>query len=362
MISPSASIAPAQNWAVPPNGRNAPRDTAPVVLISHRVEEPATDEVLEWLLHLGVPVMRLNGEDFATDLPFRIELRSGAETEAPGVEVEVDGVSLAKTPAFWLRRWHSRTTLEYLRSGAGEVQLRGRLYEFLHGEITALREGVRLSMPDAFRITDTDQLFVNKLRMLSLAGRCGLCVPPTLVTNSRAELLEFMARHGELITKPIGEALVIPSDEGMYGLFTEIVTPARAAELPERFFPSLFQPRLDKTFEVRVFVLGDELWGMATFSQDDASTRVDFRRVAGSSFNRQVPYAVPEREREPILAFMAAAGLTTGSIDMIRSPDGTLWFLEVNPVGQFSMVSHPCNYHLEKRIAERLARESGYDV
>ena len=29
-------------------------------------------------------------------------------------------------------------------------------------------------------------------------------------------------------------------------------------------------------------------------------------------------------------------------------------FLEVNPVGQFGMVSLPCNYQLEKRIAQYL--------
>jgi hypothetical protein len=31
-----------------------------------------------------------------------------------------------------------------------------------------------------------------------------------------------------------------------------------------------------------------------------------------------------------------------------------LVFLEINPVGQFGMVSHPCNYYLEKRIAQNL--------
>jgi D-alanine-D-alanine ligase-like ATP-grasp enzyme len=46
--------------------------------------------------------------------------------------------------------------------------------------------------------------------------------------------------------------------------------------------------------------------------------------------------------------------LNCGSIDMIVTPKNEYVFLEVNPVGQFGMVSYPCNYNLEKKIAEYL--------
>jgi glutathione synthase/RimK-type ligase-like ATP-grasp enzyme len=51
---------------------------------------------------------------------------------------------------------------------------------------------------------------------------------------------------------------------------------------------------------------------------------------------------------------MADLGLETGSIDLIRTPDGRTVFLEINPVGQFGMISHPCNYNLERVVAEHL--------
>jgi hypothetical protein len=41
----------------------------------------------------------------------------------------------------------------------------------------------------------------------------------------------------------------------------------------------------------------------------------------------------------------------------LQTPDGREVFLEVNPVGQFGMVSAPCNYHLEKKVAELLIRK-----
>ena len=46
--------------------------------------------------------------------------------------------------------------------------------------------------------------------------------------------------------------------------------------------------------------------------------------------------------------------LNTGSIDFIKTKQGRFVFLEVNPVGQYGMTSYPCNYHLDKKIAEYL--------
>jgi D-alanine-D-alanine ligase-like ATP-grasp enzyme len=43
--------------------------------------------------------------------------------------------------------------------------------------------------------------------------------------------------------------------------------------------------------------------------------------------------------------------LVSGSFDIIVTKTGEYIFLEVNPIGQFSQVSIPCNYYLEKRIA-----------
>lgn len=51
---------------------------------------------------------------------------------------------------------------------------------------------------------------------------------------------------------------------------------------------------------------------------------------------------------------MKKMNLDTGSIDMIVTPELEYVFLEVNPVGQYDMVSVPCNYHLHSKIAKIL--------
>jgi hypothetical protein len=43
---------------------------------------------------------------------------------------------------------------------------------------------------------------------------------------------------------------------------------------------------------------------------------------------------------------------------MIVTPEKKYVFLEVNPIGQFNQVSIPCNYFLEKKIADYLLHEN----
>ena len=57
---------------------------------------------------------------------------------------------------------------------------------------------------------------------------------------------------------------------------------------------------------------------------------------------------------------MQGLELETGSLDLLVTPDGREVFLEVNPVGQLGMVSHPCNYQLERKIAQLLLRKEDH--
>jgi glutathione synthase/RimK-type ligase-like ATP-grasp enzyme len=55
---------------------------------------------------------------------------------------------------------------------------------------------------------------------------------------------------------------------------------------------------------------------------------------------------------------MSILKLNTGSVDLIFSEeDNKYYFLEVNPMGQFGMVSKPCNYYLEKEMAQYLTKK-----
>lgn len=94
---------------------------------------------------------------------------------------------------------------------------------------------------------------------------------------------------------------------------------------------------------------------MAIFSQMEETAAVDFRANENKSKVRKVPFLLPKQQEEKLHQLMQSLGLNTGSIDIIQAKDGDFYFLEVNPAGQIGMTSIPCNYYLEKHIAEFLA-------
>jgi glutathione synthase/RimK-type ligase-like ATP-grasp enzyme len=94
---------------------------------------------------------------------------------------------------------------------------------------------------------------------------------------------------------------------------------------------------------------------MAIFSQKNKKTKIDFRNYDDELPNRNVPYQLPKSVEGKLIQMLDFLDYTTGSIDLIKTKSGDYVFLEINPVGQFGMVSYPCNYYLEEKIAIHLS-------
>ena len=116
-------------------------------------------------------------------------------------------------------------------------------------------------------------------------------------------------------------------------------------------FPTKLQSKIDKKFELRIFYIDDVFFSMAIFSQSDNKTTVDFRNYNFKKSNRNVPYKLPINIESSLRNLVKELNLKTCSIDMLVSKDEDYYFLEINPVGQFGMVSKPCNYYLEEQMS-----------
>ena len=95
---------------------------------------------------------------------------------------------------------------------------------------------------------------------------------------------------------------------------------------------------------------------MAIFSQNDEQTKVDFRKYNLKIPNRFIPFSLPSIVLQKLKKLMDTLKLSTGSIDLVVDINDVYYFLEVNPVGQFGMVSSPCNYNIEKKLVNTLLR------
>lgn len=323
-----------------------------ILVLSQEDYEPTTEQVIEWIEHLGGDCVRLNGEDLTGGGAFALRWEAGrcdSRVRAGGREFGLEEVGVV-----WLRRWHQYTGL---RPAGLDPALAGAVETHLMREVQAATLGLHAALSHAEWLTHPSELRLPKLLALQLAARAGLQVPATLLTSDVSAARAFCARYGRVITKAVGEADSFLHDGAAWGMYTAEVDPGTLGEPGATMFPSLLQERLDKAYELRVFYLDGRCHPMAIFSQSQAQTATDFRRYDPARPSRTVPYRLPAEVEDAVHAFMALAGLSTGSLDFVKTPDGRHVFLEVNPAGQLGMVSAPCNYDLEKKVAEYLVRK-----
>lgn len=188
----------------------------------------------------------------------------------------------------------------------------------------------------------------NKLVNLLMASELGLTIPNSVICQNK-EIITKELQEQILITKAIGETLHFYSDLASIMAYTEEIT-----QLENFTFPSLFQEKLDKKLDIRTFFLNDYFYSMAIFSQNDTKTQTDFRNYNHLRPNRSVPFKLPLDIEQKLSTLAEKIGINSGSFDIVLTKNNEYVFLEVNPVGQFGMVSIPCNYELEYLIADYL--------
>lgn len=201
---------------------------------------------------------------------------------------------------------------------------------------------------------------VPKVYILSIASKIGLKVPNSIVTNSRVELLNFVKNYTYTICKPILNAFTYKPNQGndIYYFYNSKVEYAQYCHSNSFAFPLLVQEYVNKLFEIRAFVIENQIYSYAIFSQLDPQTESDFRNYNYSSINRIVPYKLPDDICNKIFKLFEYFGYNTGSIDIIMSNNNEYIFLETNPVGQFGMFSELCNTNLPFIIAKHLVENA----
>lgn len=328
-----------------------------MVLLISKDLEPSTDKVIDWLRYMGTPFRRMNGSDLLDAAHAPTIQVSGSQTDMHFNGELPD--ALSDITAVWYRR--DGTKAPDTRPIAS-LQTTGYYADIVHHlsqENAIAKKALFALLATNTRILGNfNRSSVNKIEVLITAQQLGLDVPATLITRSKKELQAFFDTHGPVITKALWESpgITIKQEKTIhYTSYTEEITPDVLADVPETFFYSLFQEKLEKELDLRVFYLNGVCYAMAIFSQMDQQTKVDFRKYTN---NRNVPYLLPENVRLLIIQLMQLMQLNTGSLDFVKTRSGRYVFLEVNPVGQYDMTSVPCNYQLDKKIAQYLSHHA----
>lgn len=297
-----------------------------IAILSKSKFEKTTEDVIDWLIFFKQKFKRINGDDY---IPLR------------------ENNSCFNVAWYW--RWQD---LNKLKSGDNSINTfdqRMKMIKNNESEKKIISEFFFNSLDNCFWLSNPLKSSINKLIVLKEAQKFGLKIPETKLINQKEDLISFK-KNRRIITKSFSNPLPILNEKKQTFFFTKEITDEDLKKV-DQFFPISFcQELIEKKFEVRVFFLVDTFYSMAIFNDE-----VDGRNNQKES--RRIPFKLPSIIENKLLILLKNLEYNFASIDLLFD-DIDFYFLELNPVGQFGMLSSECNYNLEKKIAIVLKNEN----
>lgn len=181
---------------------------------------------------------------------------------------------------------------------------------------------------------------------------CGLKVPRTQITNRADDPRDFAHRVGQLVCKSIASEVVHTFD-GSKVVYTHLLTDDDLADLRGVDHTAhLFQEFVPKAFEIRLTIVGDELFAAKISTGSASCAQVDWRRDYDSHTYEVVD--TPDEIRSAVMAYMNGAGLAFGAFDFVVTPDDEWVVLECNPEGQWGWIEEKTGLPIADAIAKLL--------
>jgi glutathione synthase/RimK-type ligase-like ATP-grasp enzyme len=174
-----------------------------------------------------------------------------------------------------------------------------------------------------------------KPHQLLLAEQLGFNVPRYTITSDPDVARDFLSECGSnVVCKGLGQPTLL-YDDGAAILYTHLVTQNDLQHLDQvSLCPTLLQECISKRSDVRVIVIGDEVFAVEILSQEHDSANIDFRSQNVFDLEHRT-LTLPAVEEWACRSIVSRLGLRFGAIDLVRGQDGRFHFLEVNPNGQW---------------------------
>jgi len=123
---------------------------------------------------------------------------------------------------------------------------------------------------------------IDKTQCLLQAKKFGLIIPKTIITNNKADLINFYKKVNFAIIKPIYNMTILEDEGDRYLQYTTVIENSDIENFNETFFPCLVQEKIFKNIELRVFYLNEKIYSMAKLLYKTATsiTLIEFNRYA----------------------------------------------------------------------------------
>jgi glutathione synthase/RimK-type ligase-like ATP-grasp enzyme len=351
MEPPTAESFDVMDWFTGYSGRYTAtpvRDKDTVLLVTSKLDV-ACDELAVALMKRGLLVCRLNVETLGHASSLRIEIDPSGTVDGM-VSIPCGDFRLSEMRSAWLRRpQFGMMGREWPRDWMAAFAWRER-DQALRGLFELLENTYWLNPPQTLHSAG------SKLAQLRLAASLGLTIPKTLVTDDPDGARAFFEELGadNLIVKAFRGELGPGGPEATKLIYTRRLKLEDLQHFDAvRSAPCIFQESVPKDIELRVTIIRRKVFAAEIHSTRDGVSLDDWRRPGMDKLTYLQTVLPPEVE-VACLAILAHWKLDFGAIDLVRRPDGTYVFLELNTHAEWRWIEATTELPITAAIVDAL--------
>lgn len=308
-----------------------------MLLILTNREDLTADYLIIRLQERGIPYYRFNVDEF----PCNSEIvRAYSSIEQHGkIKGVLKGLDLEKVSVVWYRRSLLPPPIDaFGQENVFFVQHESR--HFLEGAFLSLN----VPWVNPLGAVHTSE---RKLLQLRVAVECGLTIPETIISNCQKDLKEFVEKHQDVICKPIYSGLQLTRNGG-YSIYTHKFN-AENLEDKEAIqnCPTLLQRCIQKKTDIRLTFFGEKNFAVS-INDFKGESPLDWRRPEFKLSYKVI--TLPNQLINACSKMLKTLGLVYGAFDFVQDEDNNLFFLEVNPAGEWAWLDRVTSFNLRDEL------------
>lgn len=323
-----------------------------ILIVTYSADMFSVPHVAEQCRKLGAETQFLLVDYFPNSATFCQFFDENGAVSAKIVQGDTE-INLSEIDAVWFRRMH--------HVGMGlEKQVSSDFYDICISETMATLQGYlesidcqQMSKPSVYKTMDF------KPEQIATARRLGWKTPDTLIGNNTEEAIKFVksCKNGA-IAKPVGGFMYIGEDGHAQGMYTSVLT---VEDLKDPNFnlelsPMILQENVKKKLELRVTVVGSQVFCFSIDSQKHEGGKTDWRAIGSETLDEWEVYTLPKEIKSLVLKTMKHYKLNYGAFDIIINEKGEYVYLECNSGGEFGWLDQKSDFRISRSIGSWLVR------
>lgn len=318
-----------------------------ILIITHTQDNFSIEKVTEYIEQNGFRVIRFDVDLYPLQNKLTTVFQNGKWITM--LETAENTYRLDDIAAVWYRRAYNignglKEELEPKFFGAAMGEIRNTLFGFLESI-----DAYSLGKPSVYRRLD------SKEEQLKVASKIGFKIPETCISNNPDEAKKFILKHKNVIGK-MQTGFAIYEDGVENVVFTNVIKEENLEELDSLMYcPMQFQRKIEKKKELRITVVGHDIYAFEVDSQQFDDAKVDWRKDGVNLIDKWVRTELPAEIESKIIELLDVYHVDYGAIDVIVSPEDEYYFIEINAAGEFFWLDNLTEDNLiSKSIADIL--------